>query len=1381
MNSGSRLLKYFIIPIAIMAFCIIVLPMAKAEVYAAEEVASGTCGSDLTWVLDSEGTLVIEGNGAMSSYDTSTHAAPWNNYAASITNAIINNGVANIGSCAFYGCNKLASITIPESVTSIGYYAFYGCRSLKSITIPENVTSIGEGVFRDCSSLTSITIPENVTSIGSSAFYGCRSLKSITIPESVTSIGDNTFESCSSLTSITIPESVTSIGDYTFESCSSLTSITIPESVTSIGNYAFNLCTSLTGITIPENVTSIGVGVFLDCRSLTSITIPKGVTSIENFAFKNCISLTGIMIPENVTSIGGGAFEGCISLTSITIPDSVSMIRWDAFYNMGMGNQCTYYLFKNSYADQTITSNNKYYLSERSCNDLQEHFMVFKQSDVNIIKDDVIELSDYIVSNEIIDWETAAVSIDDESIAYYDNGQLAGLSEGSTQIEVADGSNTCKATINVIDHVIELETITFEEISVVINKATEAYYQPKFMPTNTTQQELTWESTNEDVVTVSEGAIKAVAPGEARITATSSTGIVGSYTVTVEAPLLDLCIVNSSEIEKGSKSRLRYYQYPYDTTDSNPVEFASSNPEVLAINENGQIDAFKVGSATITVTKGEISKSINIDVISKLVGISLNRSSIKAAINDKVQLEILPDPIDATNIDTIEWDSNKESVAVVDNEGLVTIKGKGIATITATVNNEFSAKCNVVCNEVSMTGISVIDMNIEYGKISDLVIEYLPNNTTDDRTTLLTSNNEDVVKVTSDNRIEAVELGDATITATCGEFSDSCTVTVVKATPDYTVPDNLETTCNSALNTVELPDGFTWKNGSESVGAAGEKHFLASFTPADLDHYAVTEDLEIPIIVNHAFSDEPFSDTDSHWRECVCGQKTDITPHDWYADYILDQEPTCTEPGSKSIHCKICDARKQITEIGALGHVYAESVIDPTCSQPGHTLHICGRCGDSYTDNESAATGHIFGEWVTDTDSTCTSEGIQHHECSVCGYTETKGVNKKEHVFATEFTVDKEADCTTDGSKSFHCIAEGCTATTGSEVIPATGHQYTEWVETRKPSCTEDGEVERSCSVCGIKETIHFEPRGHIWNTEPTVDKIATCTEEGFQSIHCAVCGAKDETTVTVIPKEKHAYGDWKTTKEATCTEDGSKEKGCSACGDKITEAIPSPGHIWNTEPTVDKKATCTEEGSQSIHCAVCGAKDEMTVTVIPKEKHAYGDWKTTKEVTCTEDGSKEKDCSRCGDTITETIAAPGHQWNTKYIVDKEATYAAKGSKSIHCSVCDAIKSGSAVAIPKLVVKPTTLSSLAVAAKAFTVKWKKGTGITGYQIQYAFNSKFTSGKKTVKITKAGTVSKKITKLKAKKKYYVRVRTYKTVSGKTYYSTWSKAKAVTTKK
>ena len=131
---------------------------------------------------------------------------------------------------------------IPDDVTSIGSCAFYNCTSLTSITIPEGVTSIGEGAFAFCCSLENIIIPDSVTLIGDFAFWCCESLESITIPNGVTSIGSTAFRSCTSLTSITIPDSVTSIGDYAFDGCTRLKSITIPDSVTSIGDYAFYLC-----------------------------------------------------------------------------------------------------------------------------------------------------------------------------------------------------------------------------------------------------------------------------------------------------------------------------------------------------------------------------------------------------------------------------------------------------------------------------------------------------------------------------------------------------------------------------------------------------------------------------------------------------------------------------------------------------------------------------------------------------------------------------------------------------------------------------------------------------------------------------------------------------------------------------------------------------------------------------------------------------------------------------------------------------------------------------------------------------------------------------------------------------------------------------------
>lgn len=312
---------------------------------------------------------------------------------------------------------------------------------------------------------------------------------------------------------------------------------------------------------------------------------------------------------------------------------------------------------------------------------------------------------------------------------------------------------------------------------------------------------------------------------------------------------------------------------------------------------------------------------------------------------------------------------------------------------------------------------------------------------------------------------------------------------------------------------------------------------------------------------------------------------------------------------------------------------------------------------------------------------------------------------------------------------------------------------------------------------------ITFKVGGACEHKNTVIDKAvaATCTKAGkTEGRHCADCGeilVKQDT----VPAKKHTAV--KTAaKAATCTESGNKTyytcKTCkkvfsdSACTKETTVkamTIAATGHKKVSNTMV--RASIGKNGKTAgMHCSACGKilvsqkPVYMIKTVkLSATKYTY-DGKVKSPVLTVKD-SKGKDLVK-GTDYTVTVPT-GRKAVGKYTY--KVTFKGKytGTKTLSFTI---------------VPKTTSISSLNALSKGFTAKWKKqATQTTGYQIQIATNSKFTKGVKTYKVTKNTTVSKKITKLTGAKKYYVRIRTYKTVSKTDYYSDWSAAKYVTTKK
>ena len=534
----------------------------------------------------------------------------------------------------------------------------------------------------------------------------------------------------------------------------------------------------------------------------------------------------------------------------------------------------------------------------------------------------------------------------------------------------------------------------------------------------------------------------------------------------------------------------------------------------------------------------------------------------------------------------------------------------------------------------------------------------------------------------------------------------------------------------------------------------------------------------------------------------VCGTSykdntTKATGHS-YGNSVVTKQPTCTSEGAAIKTCTKCNAT--VTEtIPKTSHKYADTVVAPTCTADGYTLHKCSVCGTSYKDNTTKATGHSYGNSVVTKQPTCTSEGAAIKTCTKCNATVTETIPKTSHKYADTVVAPT---CTTDGYTLHKCSV--CGTSYKDNTTKATGHSYGNSVVTKQPTCTSEGTKTKTCTKCNATVTEKLPAKGHTAVTDKGYP--ATCATAGkTDGSHCSVCGAVIKAQ-TVINATGHKSSDWIVDKAASIGVKGSKHKECTVCKKVLeTAEIPALSKISISKASVTlSTSTYAYDGKAKkpgVTVKLNGKtlKNGTDYTVSYSNNIKVG----TAKVTITGKGNYTGSVSKTysiknnfkkatvsgistkaftGKNITQSITVKYNGKTLKNGTDYTVSYS--NNKKIGTATVKIAGKGSCTGTITKTFKinpaKQEIQKLTAKSKAFFVDWAQKGSATGYEIQYATNSKFTSAKK-VTITNNKTDKTTISKLSGKKKYYVRVRSYTTVKGTKYYGAWSSVKNVTTKK
>lgn len=376
--------------------------------------------------------------------------------------------------------------------------------------------------------------------------------------------------------------------------------------------------------------------------------------------------------------------------------------------------------------------------------------------------------------DKTITWTSSAPDI----ISVDDNGLVTAHKVGKAVVKASavGASASCEVTV-----LSPMTGISLDKSTLILNRNSSDKLAVSFLPVDTTDgREVTWSSSAPEIADVDQqGNVIAYSIGTTTITARC-----GEFTATCDVTVIALIegiFLDQTEItlDRGAEGQLTASIVPLDTTEDKTITWVSSNPDIATVDAAGKVNGVKIGTTTITAKVGEHIASCDINVVALIHGITLDKSELTLDRDTTGQLAVSFDPPDTTDDKTVTWSSSDPTVATVDVAGNVTAVQIGTATITAQVGT-YTTTCNITVVAL-IHGITQAksELTLDRGTTDQLTVSYDPPDTTEDKTVIWTSSNPSVATVDADGNVTAVQIGAAIITATVGEHTASCNVTVV--------------------------------------------------------------------------------------------------------------------------------------------------------------------------------------------------------------------------------------------------------------------------------------------------------------------------------------------------------------------------------------------------------------------------------------------------------------------------------------------------------------------------------------------------------------------------------------------------------------------------